>query len=99
MLLLYAMNTKTISDRIPTIEKELLQTIHFPKGEVLSDTGMIEHRNCEAQRAMKLGNYFKDKVKIVFEDVEGIKIVETTVWGVTEGYLMLKRGMMIPLHR
>ena len=88
-----------LPDLITTIEKELLDTLNFPQEEVLMDTEQINHRKYEAQRATKLGNSFNDKVKIIFEDAEGLKMVETTVWGVTENYLMLKRGMAIPLHR
>lgn len=38
-------------------------------------------------------------MKVIFEDAEGIKMVETTVWGVTDKRLLLKRGIMIPLNR
>jgi hypothetical protein len=89
----------TLADTITIIEKELLETIHFPHEEVLSDAVLIQFRKYEAQRAMKLGNTYKDKVKIVFEDTEGLKMVETTVWGMTDNDLIFKRGMMMPLHR
>lgn len=86
-------------DNIITIEKELLDKIHFPHEEVLSDAEHIGVRKYDAQRAMKLGNLYNDKVKIVFEDTEGVKMVETTVWGMTDSYLIFKRGMTLPLHR
>jgi len=89
----------TLAGTITTVEKELLDRTHFPQQEVLIGNEQINRRNYEAQRAMKLGNSFKDKVKIVFEDDEGIKIVETTVWGMTDNYLMLKRGTTLPLCR
>ncbi len=84
---------------VPIIEKELLDSINFPQKEVLLEEEQINHRTYEAQRAVKLGNSFKDKVKIIFEDVEGIKMVETTVWGLTDRFLVLKRGATIPLFR
>jgi hypothetical protein len=89
----------TIADTITVIQKELLETIHFPHEEVLSDAVLIQFRKYEAQRAMKLGNTYKDKVKVVFEDTEGIKMIETTVWGMTDNDLIFKRGMMVPLNR
>lgn len=89
----------TIAETITPIEKELLDTLHFPQQEVLSDAILIQYRRYEAQRAMKLGNSFKDKVKIVFEDSEGIKMIETTVWGITDTSLIFKRGLMLPLNR
>jgi hypothetical protein len=91
------MNTPV--NTIPIIEKELLDILKFPQQDVLSDTEKIEHRKYEARRATKLGNSFKDKVKIVFEDIEGKKMVETTVWGISDRYLMLKRGLILPLYR
>ena len=48
---------------------------------------------------MKLGNSKKFKVHIIFEDKEGLKKVETTIWGVTEKNIILKRGTLIPIHR
>ncbi len=89
----------TISETIITIEKEALDTIHFPPQEVLVDMKQIEQREYEAKRAMKLGNLFNDKVKILFEDAEGIKMLETSVWGMTDNYLIFKRGTMLPLNR
>lgn len=89
----------TMTDAITTIEKELLDTIHFPHEEVLSNSEEIIKRKYNSQRAMKLGNLYNDKIKIVFEDTECLKMIETTVWGMTDNYLIFKRGMTLPLHR
>lgn len=89
----------TISDSITIIEKELLDTLQFPPQEVLLDDNQIARREYDAKRAIRLGNLFKDKVKVIFEDAEGMKMILTTVWGMTERFLIFKRGMIIPLHR
>jgi hypothetical protein len=86
-------------DVIITIEKETIEKLNFPEQEVLLSQEDINHRQYEAERAMKLGNYFKDKVKIIFEDSEGMKMVETTIWGVIDRRLLLKRGLVLPLYR
>ena len=88
-----------IPETIVTIERELLDTIQFPQQEVLLDAEQITQRMYEAKRAMKLGNLFNDKVKIVFEDMDCMKMVETTVWGMTDNSLIFKRGTMLPLYR
>ena len=88
-----------ISDSIMTIEKESLDAINFPQREVLLDEKKITQREYNAKRAIRLGNLFKDKVKVIFEDTEGMKMIQTTVWGMTERYLIFKRGMVIPLNR
>lgn len=89
----------TTHESLVMIEKEEIENLHFPEQEVLLTPDLVDHRQYEAIRATKLGNSFKDKVKIVFEDSEGIKMVETTVWGITDKRLLLKRGIMIPIHR
>ncbi len=86
-------------DTIVLVEKETIADMHFPEQEVLMGQDQINSRQYEAERAMKLGNYFKDKVKIIFEDSEGIKMVETTIWGVIDKRLLLKRGLVLPLYR
>ncbi len=52
----------------------------------------------ELQYATRLGNEFKGKTAITFETTQGPCEVETTVWSVTESYLQLKGGVMIPLE-
>ena len=91
------MNLQT--EAITLVAKEAIENFQFPETEVLSLSEERAERRYRAEKAMKLGNYFKDKVKIVFEDVEAVKMVETTVWGVTEKNLLLKRGITIPLNR
>lgn len=86
-------------DTITSIEKELIETAHFPAKEVLIGIEQISQRLAIAKKASALGNTLKYKVRIIFEDSEGKKMVETTIWGVTEKYLLLKRGMSLPLHR
>jgi len=89
----------TIPDTVTTIEKELLEITHFPKNEVLKDPQEIKNRKDQAKRAMMLGNSASNtKVKIIFEDTISKKMVETTVWGVTDRYILLKRGMTLPIH-
>ena len=46
---------------------------------------------------MKLGNGYKSKCKIYFEDNEGIKMVETTVWFADNDHVVLKGDNRIPL--
>lgn len=52
----------------------------------------------ELQYAVRLGNEFKGKTSITFETTQGPKEVETTVWSLSERYLQLKGGTLIPLE-
>lgn len=49
------------------------------------------------KRAETLGNAFKSKCKIYFRDTFGLKKVETTIWMVSDKYVNLKGGRVIPI--
>ena len=82
-----------------TIEKERIESLHFPKEEVLQDRSEIRERESELNRALSLGNLEHTKTRIFFEDDESLKVVETTVWGMTDDRIILKTGSSIPIHR
>ena len=82
-----------------TIEKEKIENLKFPSTEVLTDTEKIKERRAELDRALSLGNLEHTKIKIYFEDDTSCKVVDTTVWGVTDKRVILKQGVVIPIHR
>lgn len=82
-----------------TIEKEFINSLQFPKHEVLADKDAIFQRDSELIRAQALGNLEHSKIKIFFEDNQSKKVVETTVWGVTDKRVILKQGIGIPINR
>lgn len=47
--------------------------------------------------AVRLGNEFKSKTSITFMTDAGERTVDTTVWSLTEKYIQLKGGILIPL--
>lgn len=81
------------------IEKETIENLGFPSTEVLQDTTKMQERSADLERALSLGNLEHSKIKIYFEDNEGCKMVETTVWGVTDKRVILKQGVGIPINR
>jgi hypothetical protein len=81
------------------IEKESIESLKFPNTEVLSDKDLMIERESELNRAMSLGNLEHSKIKIYFEDDSSRKMVETTVWGVTDKRVILKQGVVIPINR
>lgn len=81
------------------IEKEKINTLQFPENEVLQDKEVIAQRTNDLVRAQSLGNLEHAKIKIFFEDNQSKKIVETTVWAVTDKQVVLKQGVGIPIHR
>ena len=81
------------------IDKEVIPTLNFPKDEVLVDKEAISSRKNDLDRALSLGNLEHVKIKIYFEDDVSKKVVETTIWGVTDERVILKQGVVIPVNR
>ncbi|MFV5693574.1 hypothetical protein ACM55K_16240 [Flavobacterium sp. LT1R49] len=88
-----------MTEEFQIIDKEDIALLKFPTTDVLDDMDEIKTRISEINRALSLGNLEHSKIKIFFEDNESKKIVDTTVWGVTDKNVMLKQGVMIPIHR
>lgn len=82
-----------------SIEKEKVAELHFPDNEVLLTSEDVQRRTYELERASQLGNGDHVKIKIIFEDTDNIKQVETTVWAVTKERVVLKHGITIPIRR
>jgi hypothetical protein len=92
--------TMSVAERkIVTIPKEQVNELRFPSGEVLLNRDDIQRRRRELERALALGNLEKSKVRIIFEDDGGMKMVETTIWSLTDDRVILKGNMGIPLRR
>lgn len=81
------------------VEKEEISKSIFPKEEVLQIPEQITARRNKLEKGMILGNNYKHKVKIVFEDNECVKEVETTIWATMERNVFIKGGTLIPIHR
>lgn len=81
------------------IEKEKIENLRFPSEEVLTEDLQINQRRLDLDRALSLGNLEHSKIRIYFEDDSSRKVVETTVWGVTDKRVILKQGVVIPINR
>jgi hypothetical protein len=99
----YLQGSTTDSIMLPNnaqiIPKERIPTLRFPRQPLmLSDTERraILHNMEEATR---LGNSEHGKCRIVFQDDEGLKAVETTIWTYDPDNIVLKYGMVIPVSR
>ena len=88
-----------MSNEIQLIDKEAIIALNFPAKEVLEDKEAIIQRKMDLDRALSLGNLEHVKIKIFFEDDTSKKAVETTIWGVTDSRVILKKGVVIPVNR
>lgn len=86
-------------EKFQVIDKEALEGLRFPDEEVLRDQDAVKHRYEDLQRALSLGNLEHSKIKIYFEDDTSSKMVDTTVWGLTDKRVILKQGVVIPINR
>jgi hypothetical protein len=88
-----------VISKFQPIEKEEVENLKFPSTDVLNDIEKIDERRSELGRALTLGNIEHAKIRIYFEDDSSCKVVETTVWGITDKRVILKQGVVIPIHR
>jgi len=91
------METQTL--RSTTVDKTLITRLSFPVTEVLSNPEKQAARRRQLELFTRLGNSYKGKVHITFEDQEGVKSVYTTIWATTEKNIILKGNARIPIHR
>ena len=84
---------------ITKVDKSFVGHIYFSEHDVL--TGHVDKvlRLHNLDRALKLGNLYKRKVKIIFQNsLSHVLETEATIWAVTENYIMLKGGKIIPIR-
>lgn len=81
------------------IPKEQVASLRFPSAEVLKTKEEKETLYARLKQATVLGNIDHSKIRVVFEDNQGRKMIETTIWATGEKNIVLKHGMTIPIHR
>jgi len=81
------------------LDKEIIPYLHFPKEDVLISEEDRKIRKIKLENATTIGNIEHSKVAILFEDVNGLKRIETTIWATTHESIVLKKGSTIPIHR
>ncbi|HAE14834.1 MAG: hypothetical protein H6548_01870 [Chitinophagales bacterium] len=80
------------------VEKEAIPALHFSRSEVLPPNPEFHDKRRQLLfQAMILGNTYHSKVRIIFETIEGLCQVETTIWATTEHYVLLKGGVHLPI--
>lgn len=87
------------------MEKEKSAVIELINKEDIANYKVIkaaedrsEELRTKLSNALRLGNEFKSKCSIAFQTTEGAKRIETTLWTLTDSYLQIKNGVVIPLN-
>jgi hypothetical protein len=94
--------TRFMSTSTPTpivVSKESIASSVFPAEEVLTSAEAKKNRQIDLEKATTLGNVEHNKIKIIFQDEEAVKQVETTIWATTDKRIILKGGVVIPINR
>jgi uncharacterized protein (UPF0248 family) len=81
------------------LDKEIIPYLHFPKEDVLISEEDRKIRKIKLENATAIGNIEHSKVAILFEDINGLRRVVTTIWATTQESIVLKKGSTIPIHR
>ena len=82
------------------VEKEEIAFLKFPSKSIKLRTGEEQKELLKKLHdAEKIGNLFHNKIEIIFQDEEGLKEVNTTIWAVGEDHILLKKGVFIPVNR
>ena len=78
------------------VEKESISSLSFKGGDRIR-----QHPNLrqQIQEATRLGNAYHSKVSIYFQDDQGPKRVDTTIWAHGAKYICLKGGVWLPIDR
>ena len=80
------------------IDKLNVGQVAFNNTDALACTDKKFRRRLDLQKALKLGNLYKQSVKITFISAENIVLkTEGTVWAITQNYVILKASSMIPI--
>ena len=82
-----------------TIPKERSPSLRFPRQPVPLSADQHEEIMRRMDQATRLGNSEHGKCRIHFQDDEGTKAVETTIWAFDSENIVLKYGMSIPISR
>lgn len=81
------------------IPKERIPSLRFPHQPLPLTAEQHAEIMGKLQWATRLGNAEHGKCRIHFQDDEGSKAVETTIWAFDEENIVLKYGMSIPISR
>lgn len=78
------------------IEKESISSMNFKEKFAVEQHPELMK---QIEQATILGNSHRSKVSIIFQDDNGLKRVDTTIWAAGTKFVCLKGGVWIPIQR
>ena len=87
-----------LTNEVVRVHRSKIFELPFSTKDMLEEEGDRVIRRTQLEKAMKLGNDYRQAVKIQFQTSDGV-VGETdaTVWSLTEGKVELKGGKIIPI--
>ncbi|MFT5859784.1 MAG: hypothetical protein ACI865_001888 [Flavobacteriaceae bacterium] len=76
------------------VEKEIISSLSFSEK---SERPQHPELSNQIRNATRLGNAYHTKVSIYFQDNDGPKRVDTTIWAYGAKYICLKGGVWLPI--
>ncbi|MCC7298985.1 MAG: hypothetical protein IT244_11685 [Bacteroidia bacterium] len=80
------------------IEKEQINDLVYPSQVTEKSRDLKTELMEKCSKALSLGNLHKVKCSILFRDADGLKKVNTTIWGILEDHIVLKGGVNLNLR-
>ncbi len=87
-----------LTNEVVRVHRSKIFELPFSTKDMLEEEGDRVIRRTQLEKAMKLGNDYRQAVKIQFQTSDGV-VGETdaTVWSLTEDKVELKGGKIIPI--
>ena len=77
----------------------MIGNLKFPENDVLKNSRQINARKGDLQSVISKASLENSEIKIYFEDESSRKVVEATVWAMTDKRVILKQSIGIPISR
>lgn len=81
------------------INLEEVISLHFPTDDVFFSKEEQQNRLKQVEGLMTTENVMEQTMKIMFQDIEGMKCICTTICGISEKEVVLKNKVRIPMQR
>lgn len=88
-----------IESNVVLIDTEEIVLLHFPKEDVLFSKDEQASRQLQVEKIAEDEHLKMSTFRILFQDIEGLKAVQTGIWALTQKEVILKKGITIPLQR
>ena len=87
-----------LTNEVVRVHRSKIFELPFSTKDMLEEEGDRVIRRTQLEKAMKLGNDYRQAVKIQFQTSDGV-VGETdaTVWSLTEDKVEVKGGKIIPI--